>query len=93
MRSTDGYSFADISSEEAIGPLNGGRYAVGVSAGNWASGDVTIEKAHNSPGIWLTVHQFTGNGFVVLEMPMGSYRLKKTDATQVYVTIDRVPGE
>jgi hypothetical protein len=93
MRSIDGYSFADISAEVAVGPLNGGRYAVGISAGNWASGNVTIEKEHNSPGVWLTVHQFTGNSFTVLDMPIGNYRLKTTDATQVYVTIDRIPGE
>lgn len=94
MRATDGYTASNISATTAVFPLAGGKYAVDYTATWGSGGTVTLEKRTALATTFVTVATaFAADGFVVLDLPAGDYKLVVATATAAYVGIKRIPGE
>jgi hypothetical protein len=98
-RSVDGKSFSNISATTAAFTLDGGRYGIDCIA-TYGGGSVALSKLGGDGSTFVTVRDingnavsFTANGYVVADLPAGSYRVTIATATGVYMNVRRAPTD
>lgn len=84
---TDNKVFTNISANDGPWGLFPGEYAMTVHAGTWGGGSVALQRLAADGVTYVTVQSFTADGFAVVTIPGGSYRLAITTATGVYADI------
>jgi hypothetical protein len=83
--------FSNLSATPAQFALEGGEYAMFVSA-TWGGGSVTLQGlAADGTTLVSLMPAFTSNGYGYLDLPPGQYTLAVATATAVYISICRVP--
>lgn len=93
MVPSDGKAISDADETTAGFALKGGRYGVAAVA-TWGGGSAKLEILLPDGTTWVSVGSstdFTDDGFALVDIPPGQYRVAIATATGVYASIDRVP--
>jgi len=89
----DTYAASNISATTAALVLTGGRYGIDYVA-SWLGGSVTLQKLAGDHVTWVTAATaWLANGYAVVDIPGGTYRLLVVSSSSIYVTITRIQGE
>lgn len=92
-RAIDGNTASNISATTAAFQLDGGKYAIEVTA-TWGGGNVVLQRLSADGSTYLPVHTaFTANNLTTADLPRGTYRWAVTTATAVYARATRIQGE
>ena len=93
---TDKIIQSNLSATSPTFQLAGGKYAV-TAEGTWGGGSAKLQilspKLGASP-TFISVNSatdFAANGFVVLDLPAGTYQITVATSTAVYVSVVGIP--
>lgn len=87
----DGVNFTALSATTAGFSVLGGRYAFGANA-TWGGGNVVVQALMPDGTTYVScATALTADGFEVLDLPPGTYRIGITTATSVQGFLIRVP--
>lgn len=95
MRAVDGNTAANVSATPASFHLDGGKYAVDVTA-TFGGGSVKLQRLGADGATYFSVSSgtdFTAAGYATVDIPRGTYRWLIATATAVYARATRIPGE
>lgn len=87
---TDKKVFLNIAATDGPWGLLAGEYGMTVHAGAWGGGSVALQRQAADGVTWITVQNFTADGFAVVTIPGGTYQLAVVTATGVYADISAV---
>lgn len=90
QKANDKAVITNSSATEGPFPLLPGQYGMTVHAGTWGGGSVALQRLAADGATWITVQNFTADGFAVPTIPGGTYQLAVVTATGVYADISAV---
>jgi hypothetical protein len=87
---TESISFSNIGANTTSFALRGGKYGVGATA--TGTGTFGLQQLAADGSSWLPVHTAftTGQNYVSVDVPPGTYRFAVATVTAVYATIARI---
>lgn len=95
MRSQEGFSFSSLSAANSDEfPLQGGAYAMDAIA-TWNAGSITLQRKGPDGATFITAATaLSADGTTgSLALPPGIYRIGVASATNLWVSVSRIPGE
>lgn len=85
----DYVSFSNIAATPADFTLQGGRYALTIVGAFGTS--ITLKRKSIDGSTYVTaVAAFTANGFVITDLPSGTYQLTVVSVTGIYAEIESI---
>jgi hypothetical protein len=79
--------FSNISATPAVFTLRGGQYGVTAKA-TWGGGSVTLQRLSVDGTTYVTcLTAFSADGYAVVSLPSGTYKLLVATASAIYVDI------
>lgn len=95
MRSEEGFSYSSLGTANSSNfPLQGGAYVMDAIA-TWNSGSITLQRLGPDNATFivaataLSADGTTGS----LALPPGTYRIAVASATNLWISVIRIPGE
>jgi hypothetical protein len=82
-------AYSNISATQSTFFMASGQYGIDAVA-TWGGGTVVLQKLAGDASTYVTVQSFSANGFEIVTVPAGTYRIAVTTATGVYVKIGNV---
>lgn len=86
------HTYSDISASTAAFTLRGGAYGVTVKA-TWGGGSVKLQRLAADGSTYVSVSSdtdFSADGFAVVNLPWGTYRLTVATATAIYADVTAI---
>lgn len=89
--STEAVNFSNIGATTAAFTLRGGKYAIAASATGTGTMGVQATSLDGTTGIAVHTAFSATTGFIVVDLPPGSYKFVLATFTAVYASICRIP--
>lgn len=89
MYDVDKKAFINFAATTSAFDLRGGHYGFTIKA-TWGGGTVKIQRLAADGSSYVDVKSYTADGYDALSLPIGTYKLAVTTATEIYADLTSV---